>query len=143
MQIDPHNPEFCMLNNLRRATRLLALNMDHSLAKLGLKSTQFSLLVTLKTSGAVPVSVLAELMALERTSLTRNLNPLIVKGWVTKVPGEDQRVKLITITEQGREVLANAEACWQEQQMKVVDKLGQGSWLDHYQAVKEIAATAV
>ena len=137
--MNPQNPKFCMLNNLRRATRILAQHMDQGLAQVGLKSTQFSLLVTLKQAGAVPLTQLADLLTLERTTLTRNLKPMLEKGWVKKVSGEDQRVKLISITDTGRSLLEQAEPIWRKSQMNVVDKLGEVSWLEHYRAVDDIA----
>ncbi|MDH3474180.1 MAG: MarR family transcriptional regulator, partial [Rhodospirillales bacterium] len=61
---------------LRRTARRLTQAYDQALRPSGLRLTQFSVLANLTRSGGLSITDLAELLAMERTTLTRNLRPL-------------------------------------------------------------------
>ena len=74
----------CNCSTLRSATRVLTQAYDEVLRPSGLRTTQFSILARLAGVGPVPLSELAELLAMDRTTLARNLRPLdarISSGW--------------------------------------------------------------
>ena len=52
---------------------------DQALAPLGLKITQFSVMVTAARQGPMPVAPMAEALGMDRTTLSRNLKPLVRK----------------------------------------------------------------
>ena len=52
----------------------------------GLRVTQFSLLRTLAREGPSRMSALAEALLLDRTALSRTLDPLVERGLVAIVP---------------------------------------------------------
>lgn len=139
MNLKPDLPENCMVNNLRRATRLLSQKMDNALSIVGIKSTQFSLLVTIRCTGPIPITKLAEALQMERTTLTRNLKPVMEKQWVKMEQAEDQRMKLINITEQGLKTLEKAEPIWRTQQLHLVELLDSGEWKNNYLAIEKMA----
>ena len=78
----------CACANLRKATRAVTQVYDAALRPSGLKATQFTLLATLATLGDPPLTRLAEAMVKDRTTLTRNLKPLIAKGSVRVAEGD-------------------------------------------------------
>jgi DNA-binding MarR family transcriptional regulator len=61
---------------------------------------------------------------MDRTTLTRNLGPLSKQGWARIEVGEDHRVRVVTLTEEGQRVLAQARPLWQQAQSQVLDRLG-------------------
>jgi DNA-binding MarR family transcriptional regulator len=67
---------------------------------------------------------------MDRTTLTRNLNPLQKNGWIEVVPGEDRRTKTLSITKSGKQVLKEATKYWEEVQTHVVKTLGKKNWKD-------------
>src|SRR3954454_25406477 len=79
----------CACGRLRRATRALTQLYDDALAPAGLRLTQFALLRALKRSGPIGISELAARELLDRTALSRNLDPLIARGLVETVRGRD------------------------------------------------------
>ena len=93
---------------MRKAARALTAFYDQVMAPTGLRATQGTLLVALARAGDIPVSRLAGILGMDRTTLTRNLAPLERDRLVTVRPGEDRRVKLAGITEKGRKTLAAA-----------------------------------
>ncbi len=72
----------CTCANLRKAARAVTQVYDQALRPTGLKATQFTMLATLSNRGDLPLSRLAEALVMDRTTLTRNLKPLVGKGLV-------------------------------------------------------------
>jgi len=71
------------------------------------------------------MSELAELLDMDRTTLTRNLKPLIELHWVEVKPGkEDARVRRVRITDSGIAQLRSARAHWQKAQDEVKATIG-------------------
>jgi DNA-binding MarR family transcriptional regulator len=90
----------------------------------GLRITQFSLLRNLAREGTVRVSDLAGKLLIERTALSRTLDPLVDAGLVEVVRGRDARTREVSITRAGRTALAAAQAPWRRAQAEVKRKLG-------------------
>ncbi len=94
MAKDPALPSpACACGRLRRATRALTQLYDDLMAPSGLRVTQFSLLRTLGRSGNATLSDLAGTMLLDRTALSRTLDPLAERGLVAIAPGRDARTR--------------------------------------------------
>ncbi len=114
----------CACLNLRKAARTTTQLYDQAMLPIGLRSTQFALLAITRGQPNLSVSELAEMMAMDRTTLTRNLKPLEKRGLINITPGADRRIKLISITRDGQRMLARAIPIWQQTQRKVVDNFG-------------------
>jgi DNA-binding MarR family transcriptional regulator len=91
-------------------------HFDRMMRPSGLRTTQFTLLVTLAELGPMPMTRLAARLGLERTSLTRNLKPLEAKGWVTVEADADRRVRNVGITVAGRAKARTALPLWRKAQ---------------------------
>ena len=115
----------CAVLNLRRAARAVTSRYEDEMRPLGLKATQFSLLVAAALRGPINVSQLAELMVMDRTTLTRNLKPLQKQGLLQVVPGRDRRTRAVTLTAAGEKKLEQALPLWEQAQHTVVEGLGQ------------------
>ena len=92
----------CLCTAARRRSRELTRAFEKVMRGAGMRGTQFSLLATLVQTGPIPVTRLADLLSLERTTLTRNLRPLLRDGLVRIDEGEDRRVHKAAITPAGR-----------------------------------------
>jgi len=118
----------CACSNTRRTARAITQLYDHALAPSGLRATQFNLLVALARTGAVPFTRLAGILGMDRTTLTRNIAPLERDGLLAMHPGPDRRVKLLALTERGRQTLDQAVPLWEGAQHRIVQGLGAGRW---------------
>jgi DNA-binding MarR family transcriptional regulator len=118
----------CVGFNTRRATRLITQYYDKALAPAGLRSTQYSLLSVLSMLDEVSMQDLAFVLAMDRTTLTRNLNPLLKKGLVKVSVGSDRRARPIKITSKGKSALEKALPYWEKAQSQIVDDLGASNW---------------
>jgi DNA-binding MarR family transcriptional regulator len=106
----------CHCYALRRAARLVTQHYDRLLRPSGLRTTQFTLLVTLAEAGPMPMTRLAGRLGLERTSLTRNLKPLEARGWVVVEADADRRVRTVAVTPSGRGKARAALPLWRKAQ---------------------------
>ena len=113
----------CTCFALRKVTRTVTRLYDQHLAAAGLRTTQFSLLRWIGHA-PLPVAALAARTNMERTTLTRNLKPLIDAGWVVLKPGADARQRIVTITPAGRRVADTAVAAWRTAQAELERALG-------------------
>ncbi|MCB1760028.1 MAG: winged helix-turn-helix transcriptional regulator [Gammaproteobacteria bacterium] len=110
--------------SVRRTSRLLGVIYDAEFAPLGLKSTQFSLLVALSLMDGAGIQSLATAMQMDRTTLTRNLRPLQSREWVAVGVGDDRRSKALHLTPKGRALLTAAMPAWERAQQRVERVLG-------------------
>ena len=98
----------CTSLNLRKAARAASQFLESYLAPLGLHTGQFGILSHVAKAGTITMTRLAESLALDRTTLTRNLQLLQRDGLVEIVSGQDKRVREITLTPLGTDKLAQA-----------------------------------
>ncbi len=120
----------CTSFNLRKATRMVSQFYAEAMKASGLKGTQFSLLSVAVSAGPLPISRLAEEMAMDRTTLTRNLKPLEARGLIVVKAGEDRRERVVVVTRAGEENLALALPMWRTAQTAMIDRLGDDLWSD-------------
>ena len=114
----------CNCSSLRSATRALTLAYDEVLRPSGLRMTQFSILSRAAALGELPLSDLAELMAMDRTTLARNLQPLERDDLLQIRVGTDRRERLISITTTGRKTLSRAMPLWESVHKRFEAKVG-------------------
>jgi DNA-binding MarR family transcriptional regulator len=117
-------PAGCSNAKLRQLTRRVSQHYDREMAKVGLKTTQYSLLSQVLKRGPIRPSDLAEAMVLDASTLTRNIKPLIAAGWITVGAGADSRSHLVAITATGREKRIEAQRRWKAAQESLNALLG-------------------
>lgn len=106
------------------ATRTVARIYDETLAPFSLRTTQFSILARLEVEGPARLGQLAARLAMDRTTLAREAQPLVRAGLVAQRPGDDRRLRILSLTEEGQERLEAARPGWREAQRLVREQLG-------------------
>jgi len=114
----------CSCFAARRAARLITQHYDRELRPTGLRATQFSLLVILTLAGPMPLSVAADRMGMERTTLTRNLRRLVARGLIVVRATGDRRVRMLAATARGTAAARAALPRWRTAQRSMADRLG-------------------
>lgn len=107
----------------RRRAREITRLYEEKLRPHGLRATQFSVLAALAQKGPTPLGELADVLGLERTSLTRTANRMEDEGWLTEGESSDARVRTLTLTTAGREKVHSAYPAWREAQDEVDGQL--------------------
>ena len=128
MSADPDFREClaCSCFAARRAARVITQHYEQLMRPSGLRATQFTTLVVLSIGGPQPLTRLADHLGVERTTLTRNLRPLLARGWVKESTADDQRVRVLAITKSGTSAAKGALPNWREAQKSIARRLGTG-----------------
>lgn len=120
----PKQPSICNCMNVRRASRAVTQFYDEQLKSCGITIAQLSLLLRLQETDALTISQLAQSMRIDRTTLNRNMKPLLENGLITLQQGKDSRTKLVSLTVQGRKTATQGWACWGKAQELLTTYLG-------------------
>jgi len=105
----------CLCLHVQRAARALARRFDDAFRPHGLTSGQFSLLMSLNRPEPPSLGEVADLLAMDRTTLTAALKPLARRKLVgIATDKSDRRAKRLTLTKNGRALLAAAVPAWKK-----------------------------
>jgi DNA-binding MarR family transcriptional regulator len=118
----------CACRRLRGAARAVTRLYNDALRPTGLRVTQFTLLVATELHGGPLISELADRLALERTTVTRELKLLEERGLVSITSGEDRRARVVEVTKAGRRALAAAYPRWREAQARALEHTEEAGW---------------
>lgn len=123
-----HVRDHCLCLHVRRAARALARRFDDALRPLGLTNGQFSLMMSLNRPHPPTMRDVANLLAMDRTTLTANLKPLERRGLVAVVADEkDKRSRRMSLTDDGRALLAKAVPVWTQTEAETEAMLGRSN----------------
>lgn len=110
------------------AARSVSRIYDEAFRPLGIKGTQFSLLIAIKQAGPRSISFLADKLAMERTTLTRNVRVLENRGLVEVAAEGYRRSRELSLTREGEALLEKALPVWRATQEQVIARLGAEDW---------------
>lgn len=114
----------CLCYKLRATSRKVTRRYDSALKPVGLKANQFSIMVAISIMSPVSITDLSEALAMDRTTLTRNLRPLEKSGLIKLTDGYG-RIRDITLSEEGVSRLKKAKPLWHSAQTKLRKELGE------------------
>ena len=118
----------CLLFGVRKASRAVTRLYEAELAPAGLKATQLSVLVAAAARGGWTMSDLAEALGMDRTTLTRNVEPLRRMKLLRIGAGRDQRSRSVDLTAKGHETLGDVYPLWKYTQRRIIARLGRARW---------------
>jgi DNA-binding MarR family transcriptional regulator len=122
-----HVRDTCLCLHVQRAARALARKFDQALRPLGLTNGQFSLLMSLNRPQPATMGSVASVLDMDRTTLTAALKPLQRRGLVSsQADPKDARSRLLTLTNEGNALLAEALPIWASTHAEVDAILGEG-----------------
>ena len=105
----------CLCLHAQRAARALARRFDEVMRPFGLTNQQFSLLMALNRPDPPTMAPVAELLAMDRTTLTAALKPLEQRGLLAvESDPNDKRSRRIRLTREGHAALLRALPKWRE-----------------------------
>ena len=114
----------CYCATLRQATRALTVLYDRHLSSAGIKATQFAILQSLEFLGQARNRDLESALAMDQTTLSRNLALLARDKLIAVVDRPSGREKAWGLTAQGTDVMATAKPLWEQAQAEIRSRLG-------------------
>lgn len=119
---------YCASFNFRRAARAMTALFDHALKDSGIRSTQFTILTAVAKTQPVSISKISQVLVMDATTLTRNLNLLRKQGLLMISPRGAMRQRFLYLTVAGEKALALAIPLWRKVQQRFVDQIGDDHW---------------
>ena len=117
----------CVCGNLRMAARAVSSIYDRHLKAVGLQSSQMAVLWAVAGRRSAPVNEIAGVIAMDETTLLRNLRVLERRRLVAFHVGDDRRERIVQLTAEGRALFESALPAWKEAQREVARVLDGGS----------------
>lgn len=110
----------CLCLGVQQTARALARHFDNVFRPLNLTNGQFSLMMSLNRPEPPSIRSVADLLAMDRTTLTAALKPLERRGLVVvSVDPNDRRGRRLALTPEGEELLAQAVPLWTQHHQAV------------------------
>jgi len=135
-------PEDCNCFMVRSAARHVTQLYDQFLAPVGLHVTQFSILAKLKRLGPMTINALAKEMAMDRTTLGRNVLPLERDGLIKiQASAADRRAKELHLTKAGEKRLQAARMAWAQAQARFETRFGARRAADFRAMLRAVVAS--
>jgi DNA-binding MarR family transcriptional regulator len=114
----------CLGGCVRKLNRMVSAIYDGALANAGLKTSQFSVLVSVANRKQARPAELTEHLQMDESTLSRNVERMCARGWLRLVPDADRRSHLIEVTDKGQALIRKCLPAWQKAQAEVSRRIG-------------------
>jgi DNA-binding MarR family transcriptional regulator len=126
-----------LLMRTRLISRVITGIHDEEFRPFGIGSPQFVLLVVIFTIEPATRADIARYHHQDRSTLTRNLQVMLLQGWIEELQDEaGRRGRPVVLTTAGKDLLRNAKPAWQVAQAQAKALLGKDGMI----AVMDIAS---
>src|SRR5260370_40077387 len=117
----------CVGGCVRELNRMVSAIYDGALAGAGVKTSQFSVLVTVANRGKARPSELTDLLQMDESTLSRNVERMCARGWLRLERNEDRRSHLIEVTDKGQALIRKCLPAWRQAPAEGSPRLGTGT----------------
>jgi DNA-binding MarR family transcriptional regulator len=131
--------EDCLVLNTRMAARAITRRYDRKLRPFGLTAAQFSILATMARKPDRSITEMALTLAMDRTTLSRNLDLLDAKGHITRRDGAAANSRLCALTDTGAALLETLMPEWRRAQAELRALMDEQAFDDLLGALKRLA----
>ncbi len=114
----------CLAMRSRRLTRQITRLFDEALRPHGIKTSQANILVAVAKHGTVVPHVLADVLQLDASTLSRNVSRMRSRGWLAETEGEDARQRPLCLAPAGARLLTDLSPDWERAQKEAESWLG-------------------
>ena len=130
----------CLGGCVRKLNRMVSAIYDSALADAGLKTSQFSVLVSVANRKQARPAELIKNLQLDESTLSRNVERMCARGWLRLVQDADRRSHLIEVTDKGQALIRKCIPAWQKAQAEVSRRLGNDSVGELRTALRKLSA---
>src|ERR1700756_5532384 len=130
----------CVGGCVRKLNRMVSAIYDGALASAGLKTSQFSVLISVANRKQARPAELIKLLQWDESTLSRNVERMCARGWLRLVQDADRRSHLIEVTDNGQALIRKCLPAWQKAQTEVSRRLGTDSVGELRSALRKLSA---
>lgn len=131
----------CLILNTIRTARAVSRRYDNQLSAFGVTVVQFSVLVTIREFEGMTINALAARMAMDRSTLTRNVDVLIRHGHVEKQETGKGNARTCRLTASGNALLDRLIPEWVAVRQKLRESLTGIDLLEYLATLRKLAGT--
>jgi DNA-binding MarR family transcriptional regulator len=113
----------CVGMRVRQLNRRITRLYDAALRPHGITTAQLNVLVALALMGEARAVDVAATLALEKSTLSRNLTRMIERGWISATPDARGAGQQLRILAAGRDIVERAMPAWQAAQRQARKEL--------------------
>jgi DNA-binding MarR family transcriptional regulator len=114
----------CIAVRMRLLNRVITNIYDDALRPLNLKVSQFNILIVTAKLGIARPGRVCEILQLDTSTLSRNVERMRAHGWLEVVPERDARAQPFRLTTQGKRLIDRAVPAWEAAQRRSAELLG-------------------
>lgn len=114
----------CIAGRLRLLNRVVTNLYDEALRPLGVKLSQGNILAMTAKLGVARPAQICDILELDASTLSRNVERMVAKGWIEVLPDEDGRYHPFRLTAGGKRLLEKAIPYWEKAQADAKKLLG-------------------
>jgi DNA-binding MarR family transcriptional regulator len=141
--LDLNGTGYCASFHLRRTARAVTRMYDAVMQETGIRSTQFSILVGIAKNQPVAIGALAEVMILDRTTLTRSLRLLEKEGLISVSERSTMRQRFLSMAPKGERALGHSVEAWRKAHERFLATVGSENWDELRSELEELARVVV
>jgi DNA-binding MarR family transcriptional regulator len=114
----------CIAVRLRQLNRVITNFYDEALRPLGLKVSQLNILIVTAKLGLARPAKICEILQLDTSTLSRNVERMRAHNWLEVVADEDGRTQPFRLTAQGKRLIEKAVPAWEKAQKQAEELVG-------------------
>ncbi len=114
----------CLAGRARLINREMTNIYETALRPLGLRVSQLSILVIIGTHEPITPGEIGQILHIEKSTMSRNVERMRAKGWIKADSADDGRAQLLRLTARGRKLVERALPYWEEAKREVRKRLG-------------------
>jgi DNA-binding MarR family transcriptional regulator len=141
--LDLEGTTSCASFNFRKAARAVTRLYDSAFEDVGLRSTQFTILIGIVKTQPTSISALGELLVIDPTTLTRTLRRLQKEKLIVISARSRKRQRLLRLTRKGERALANSLPSWRKTHKRFVMAVGPDNWVSFRREMERLAHVAL
>src|SRR5580658_753345 len=130
----------CVGGCVRQLNRMVRAIYDGSRSTAGLKTSQFSVLVSVANRKQARPAELTKHLQLDESTLSRNVERMCARGWLRLVQDADRRSHLIEVTDKGQALIRKSLPACQKAQAEVSRRLGADTVAELRSALRKLSA---
>jgi len=118
----------CLFRKIRTVSRHVTNLYTNMLKEIGVTPVQFSMMTAIEILQEPNISRFSSAMKMDRTTINRNIKPLVRDGLVLIKQSEDKREKIVMLTEEGRSIYIKGYESWKNAQKTLQNQIGKENW---------------
>jgi DNA-binding MarR family transcriptional regulator len=117
--------EECLGYRVRLLNRVITNIYDRAMQPLGLKANQANILTMLSYIGHASSADISRVLVMEKSTVSRTVDRMKKNGWINVEGHGNGPSQTITVTAQGRKLMAAAYEQWKKAQKQAAELLGE------------------